>query len=208
MLVCEISLKKLCVDQVSVNSGKAGRRDFCQSILTYWLKPMCPVKINMPRILKWEIGLKRLCRVLFCIWILFPSEARLLLLQINVPGSQLDIITSLIQCGWFASVLWVAGESVNKIMFIYHWCPCTTRKTNCSLPNGRHLKLILSKLKKTFWTHIVILLITKWQNLLTVVVTSRRFMKVLAKRKRIPAHSVWCLCNAQKRVELHNIYQC
>jgi len=35
MLVCEIGLKKLRVDQVNENSREAGRRDFCQSILTY-----------------------------------------------------------------------------------------------------------------------------------------------------------------------------
>jgi len=36
VVVCEIRLTKLFVDQVRVNSRKAGRRDFRQSILTYW----------------------------------------------------------------------------------------------------------------------------------------------------------------------------
>ena len=40
--------------KVSVSSQKAGRRDFCQSILTYRLETMCAVKINMPKIFKWE----------------------------------------------------------------------------------------------------------------------------------------------------------
>jgi len=43
VLVCVIMLKKLCVHQVSVNSQKAGRRGFHQSILTYHIKPMCAV---------------------------------------------------------------------------------------------------------------------------------------------------------------------
>ena len=69
--VCEIRLKKICVHQVSVNSRKAGRRVFHQSTLTYHIKPVCAVKTNMPKILSEKIGPKRLCRVLFCIWILF-----------------------------------------------------------------------------------------------------------------------------------------
>jgi len=31
----------------------------------------------------------------------------------------------------------VVGESVNKI-FTIRWCPYTTRKTNCSLPDSSH----------------------------------------------------------------------
>jgi len=54
VLVCEIRLKKLFVDQVSINSQKAGRRDFYQSVLTYQLEPMCAVKIKMSRIFKGE----------------------------------------------------------------------------------------------------------------------------------------------------------
>jgi len=50
----------------------------------------------------------------------------------------------------------VVGENANKIMSTNCWGPYTTRKTNCSLPNSQHLKLTLSKLKKTCWTHFVI----------------------------------------------------
>jgi len=32
----------------------------------------------------------------------------------------------------------VVAESVNK-MFTNRWCPYTTRKTDCSLPDSRHL---------------------------------------------------------------------
>jgi len=37
----------------------------------------------------------------------------------------------------------VVGKSVNKI-FTNRWCSYTTRKTNCSLPDSRYLKLTLS----------------------------------------------------------------
>jgi len=71
----------------------------------------------------------------------------------------------------------VVGENVNKIMFTNRWWPYTTRKTNWSLPDSRHLKLTLSKLEKTFWHILLFLLIIKWQNLLIVVITYRSFMK-------------------------------
>jgi len=61
VLVCAIRLKKLCVHQVCVNSQKAGRRGFHQSILTDHMKPMCAVKTNKPKILSEKIGPKRLC---------------------------------------------------------------------------------------------------------------------------------------------------
>jgi len=93
VLVCEIRLKKLCVHQVSVNSRKAGRRGFHQLILTYHIKPMGAVKTNMPKIVSENIGPKQLCRVLFYIWILFPSVAELLFSHINLSGSGLYIIT-------------------------------------------------------------------------------------------------------------------
>jgi len=60
VLICAIRLKRLCVHQVSVNSRKAGKRGFHQSILTYHIKPMCAVKTNMPTILSEKIGPKRL----------------------------------------------------------------------------------------------------------------------------------------------------
>ena len=93
VLVCKIRLKKLCVHQVSVISWKAGTRVLHQSILTDHVKPMCAVKTNMPKILSEKIGPRRLCRVLFYIWILFSVWMVLLLFQINVSGSELDVIT-------------------------------------------------------------------------------------------------------------------
>jgi len=60
VLVCAIRLKKLCFHQVSVNSRKAGRRGFHQSILTYHMKPTCAVWTNMPTILRENIGPKQL----------------------------------------------------------------------------------------------------------------------------------------------------
>jgi len=41
VLVCEIRLKILCVDQVSINSQKSGRKGFRQSMLTNDLKQNC-----------------------------------------------------------------------------------------------------------------------------------------------------------------------
>jgi len=55
---------------------------------------MCAVKTNMPKILSEKIGPKRLCRVLFYIWILFSVWTMLLLSQVNISGSGLDIITN------------------------------------------------------------------------------------------------------------------
>ena len=54
---------------------------------------MGAVKTNMPKIVSENIGPKQLCRVLFYIWILFPSVAELLLSHINLSGSGLYIIT-------------------------------------------------------------------------------------------------------------------
>jgi len=92
VLVCEIRRNKLFVDQVSINSRKA-RRDFCQSILMYQLEPMCAVKINMPWIFKWE-NRHNSCAECFSIsGYCFPSVAVLLLFQINLWTSGLDIMT-------------------------------------------------------------------------------------------------------------------
>jgi len=93
VLVCEIRLKKTFVDQVSVNSRKAGRRDFCQSILTYRLEPMCVVMINIPRIFKWNNRPNGCAECFSITGYCFLSVAVQLLLQINLSSSGLDIIT-------------------------------------------------------------------------------------------------------------------
>jgi len=93
VLVCEIRLKKLFVDQVSANSQKAGRGDFFQSILTYRLEPMCAVKINIPRIFKWENRPNGCTECFYPSRYCFLSVAVQLLLQINLSSSGLDIIT-------------------------------------------------------------------------------------------------------------------
>jgi len=53
-----------------------------------------------------------------------------------------------VRCGFMQAT--GDGVSVNKMGFTARWSPYTTRKTNSSLPDSRHLKLTLSQLKKRF----------------------------------------------------------
>jgi len=158
----------------------AGRRDFCQSILTYRLEPMCAVKINMPKIFKCENRPKTVVQSAF-LYLDIVSVCGGAVAFSNTPfrqwtGPNNSSNVDDLQMRWGLMWATVVGENVNKIMFTNRWCHYTTRKTNCNLPNSQHLKLTMSTLKKTFWTHFVIFVDHKKQNLLTVV-TFRRLTK-------------------------------
>ena len=185
MLVCEIRLKRRFVDQVSVNSRKAGRRDFCQSILTYRLEPMCAVKINMPRIFKRENRPNGCAQCFSISGYCYPSVVVLLLFQIKLSSSGLDIITHpmwmickcfVAWCRWrllqrmqTRSCSPVVGDPTPQenqtvvCLTVDTWSqPCLTVDT-WSQP--------CRSWKRRFGHILLFLLITKWQNLLTVVNT-------------------------------------